>query len=346
MISVKQLENRVNELITAGNLTELQITQLLSIPNFLNNAKSVVQSISDLPDPIENEGRLVYVIDEEDFYFTQFEEWTNDFDSSSTVTSIVYSWGDNGNGKLGDGTTSGKSSPVTVIGAITNWSQVSGGGSHSLGVTDTGIAYAWGAGLSGRLGDGTTADKSSPVTVIGGITDWSQVSGGFSHSLGVTDSGIAYAWGNNFRGFLGDGTTTARLSPVTVVGEITNWSQVSAGNNRSLGVTDDGIAYGWGDNGAGRLGDGTTINRSSPVTVISGITNWTQVSSGDGSLGVTDDGIAYAWGSNNYGELGDGTTTNRSSPVTVIGAITNWSQVSGGDAHSLGIVTSSKGFNE
>ena len=236
MISVKQLENRVNELITAGNLTELQITQLLSIPNFLNNAKSVVQSISDLPDPIENEGRLVYVIDEEDFYFTQFEEWTNDFDSSSTVTSIVYSWGDNGNGKLGDGTTSGKSSPVTVIGAITNWSQVSAGYDHSLGVTSDGIAYGWGDNGNGELGDGTTADKSSPVTVIGGITDWSQVSGGGSHSLGVTDTGIAYAWGAGLSGRLGDGTTADKSSPVTVIGGITNWSQVSAGGYHSLGV--------------------------------------------------------------------------------------------------------------
>jgi alpha-tubulin suppressor-like RCC1 family protein len=254
-----------------------------------------------------------------------------------TATGVAYAWGSNSSGQLGDGTTINRSSPVTVVGGITNWNQVSAGSSHIAGLTSTGIAYAWGSNVDGRLGDGTTTDRSSPVTVIGGITNWSQVSAGLDHTLGLTSTGIAYAWGYNGSGRLGDGTTTARSSPVTVVGGITNWSQLSGGKGHSLGLTSTGIAYAWGINASGRLGDGTTTTRSSPVTVVGGITNWSQVSADVHSLGLTSTGIAYAWGSNTSGRLGDGTQTDRSSPVTVVGGITNWSQLAAGGTHSLAL---------
>jgi len=258
-----------------------------------------------------------------------------------TDAGIAYAWGSGANGRLGDGTTINKSSPVTVVGGITNWSAVSAGNAHSLGLTDAGIAYAWGAGIDGLLGDGTTnINRSSPVTVAGGITNWSAISAGGdggAHNLGVTDAGIAYAWGLGSYGRLGDGTTIARSSPVTVVGGITNWSAVSAGTAHSLGLTDAGILYAWGLGIDGRLGDGTVIRRSSPVTVIGGITNWSSVSAGTHNLGVTDTGVLYAWGAAGNGRLGDNTIIDKSSPVTVVGGITNWSAVNAGGYHNLGV---------
>jgi alpha-tubulin suppressor-like RCC1 family protein len=158
---------------------------------------------------------------------------------------------------------------------------LSSGYNQSVGLTSSGIAYGWGTNGSGQLGDGTTTSTSSPVTVVGGITNWSQLSAGRFHSVGLTSSGIAYGWGFNSTGQLGDGTTTSRLSPVTVVGGITNWSQLSGGNAFSLGVTSTGIAYAWGSNDNGRLGDNTSTSRSSPVTVVGGITTWIQVSAGN-----------------------------------------------------------------
>jgi alpha-tubulin suppressor-like RCC1 family protein len=249
----------------------------------------------------------------------------------------AYAWGQNNYGQLGNNTTSARSSPVTVVGGITNWTQLAGGGTHSLGVTSTGIIYAWGNNNYGQLGNNTTSARSSPVTVVGGITNWSQISAGGRHSLGLTSAGITYGWGNNSFGQLADGTSTSRLSPVTVVGGITTWSQIEAGDNHSLGVISTGVAYGWGYNTVGTLGDNTITNRSSPVTVVGGITNWSQVAGGtQHSLGRTATGIAYAWGLNSSGRLGDNTTSARSSPVTVVGGITNWSQVGAGSNHSLG----------
>jgi alpha-tubulin suppressor-like RCC1 family protein len=90
----------------------------------------------------------------------------------------------------------------------------------------------------GKIGAGTgdTGDKSSPASVVGGITNWSQLSAGTNHSLGVTSSGILYAWGYNAQGQLGDGTVINRSSPVTVTGGLTGWLEISAGGKHSLGV--------------------------------------------------------------------------------------------------------------
>jgi alpha-tubulin suppressor-like RCC1 family protein len=176
------------------------------------------------------------------------------------------------------------------------------------------------------------------VIVVGGITTWSQVSAGQSFSLGITSAGVAYGWGYNGYGGLGDNTATGKSSPVTVVGGLT-WSKVSAGYIHSLGITSAGVAYGWGNNGSGRLGDGTTTSRSSPVSVVGGL-NWSQVSAGvQHSVGLTTSGVAYGWGYNAVGAVGDTTQDNRLSPVTVVGGLT-WSQVTAGGAHSLGITSS------
>jgi alpha-tubulin suppressor-like RCC1 family protein len=305
---------------------------------------NVISSISELPElPLALDGRLYLVDTDSELYINVDSEWKI---FPIILENITYAWGYNAYGQLGTNNLTHTSSPVTAVGGILNWSQLVAGNNHSLGITITGVAYAWGNNANGRLGDGTTTNRSSPVTVIGGITNWSQVSASRTdgNSLGVTSDGIAYGWGRNIVGAAGDGTTTQRTSPVSVVGGLT-WSQLSAGGQHSLGITTTGVAYAWGDGGSGRLGDGTTVNKSSPVSVVGGLT-WSQLSAGgQHSLGITTTGIAYGWG-NNYGSfgsasgvLGDGTTTSRTSPVTVVGGITNWSQVSAGNGHSLGLTS-------
>jgi len=271
-----------------------------------------------------------------------------------TDTGELYAWGNGGAGRLGTGDENDSSSPVTVAGGITNWSSIGAGRRHSLGVTDSGVLYAWGDGDDGRLGTNDTTDKSSPVTVVGGITNWSSVDAGSRHSLGLTDAGVLYAWGRGSSGRLGTGDTIFRSSPTTVVGGITNWSSIVASFEHSLGLTDTGELYAWGNGGYGRLGTGDTISRSSPVTVAGGLTNWSSIAAGYyHNFGLTDSGLLYAWGGgewdgggsrNTFVELGTGDTSSRSSPVTVLGGITNWSSVSSGSFHSLALL--SETFNK
>ena len=258
----------------------------------------------------------------------------------------AWAWGFNTCGLLGDGTVTSKRSPVSVVGGFTDWCGVSAGDDHSLGVRTNGTAWAWGYGDSGRLGDGTTVDKSSPVSIAGGFADWCQVSAGQYHSLGVRTNGTAWGWGCGFGGRIGDNRSTNRSSPVSVVGGFVDWCGVSAGDAHSLGVRTNGTAWAWGAGASGRLGDGTVATKSSPVSVVGGFTDWCQVSAGTAhSLGLRTNGTAWAWGRNSSGELGNGTTTNRSSPVSVVGGFTDWVRIDIGSngGHMNGIRTS-KGF--
>lgn len=261
-----------------------------------------------------------------------------------TSAGVLYGWGFNGAGELGDGTTTEKSSPVTVVGGITNWTQMSAGQYHNLAITATGLLYTWGKGSYGRLGDGTTVNKSSPVTVLGGITNWSWVSAGYAHSLAPTSTGILYGWGYNQSFRIGDGTNTVRSSPVTIIGGVTTWSKASAGYSSNLGLTTGGVLYAWGDNSVGQLGNNTTNFTSSPVTVVGGITNWSQikintVSTNPYSIGITSTGLMYSWG-RNFGLLGSQTTTSSAlSPVTVTGGKTTWTNVSAWAGHTIAVST-------
>ena len=267
----------------------------------------------------------------------------------------IYSWGCNSVGQLGDNTIVSRPSPVSVVGGYTDWCQVSGGYKHSVGVRTNGTAWSWGDGGDGRLGDNTTASKSSPVIVIGGFTDWCQVSAGDGSSLGVRQNGTAWGWGCNSVGQLGDNTGTARSSPVSVVGGFTDWCQIATNTNsavpHSLAVRQNGTAWAWGSNSCGKLGDGTTTTRSSPVSVIGGFTDWSQVDAGMcQSFGVRTNGTLWSWGYAGTGVLGNGDTAAKSSPVSVVGGFTDWCQVSAGCIHTMAVRTGGTlwawGFNE
>jgi alpha-tubulin suppressor-like RCC1 family protein len=193
----------------------------------------------------------------------------------------LWAWGCNSNGALGDNTTVAKSSPVSVVGGFTDWIQVSGGRDFSLGLRANGTAWAWGFATSGQLGDNSTVNKSSPVSVEGGFTDWVQLTGGGLHSLGVRVDGTAWAWGAGGEGRLGSGNTSTRSSPVSVVGGFTDWVQVNAGGAHSHGLRANGTVWSWGCNNYGRLGDNTTVSTNSPVSVVGGFTDWVQVDAGN-----------------------------------------------------------------
>lgn len=260
----------------------------------------------------------------------------------------IWTWGTGTNGVLGDNTSSTKSSPVSVVGGFTDWIQVSAGSNTNLALRANGTIWGWGETFSGKLGTNNALEpnRSSPVSVVGGIVDWVQVSAskGFAGpSLGLRANGTLYAWGNNGSGGLGDNSTVNRSSPVLVAGGIVDWVQASAGFRHAFGIRANGTLYAWGWNSTGDLGQntGSTVSRSSPVLVVGGFTDWVQVSGGDvHNIALRANGVLYAWGQTTGGRLGDNTASlsiNRSSPVSVVGGFTNWIQASAGGDHSLGL---------
>jgi len=237
-----------------------------------------------------------------------------------TSTGLLYCWGRNTNGQLGDGTSGDRNTlgPVEGVEGLAFGSVSAAIGQHTCAVTTTGAAYCWGRNTNGQLGDGSTTDRLTPVAVSGGLT-FSVVSASANeHTCGVTTGGPAYCWGWNNFGALGDGTTTTRLAPVAVSGGLT-FAVVSGGaNGFTCGLTPAGAGYCWGLNNVGQLGDGTTTTRLTPVAVSGGLT-FLQLSAGFAHVSaVATGGTGYAWGGNNQGQLGDGTTTNRNVPTPLV----------------------------
>ena len=215
-----------------------------------------------------------------------------------------------------------------------------------MGIRANGTMYSWGDNFNGQLGINITigGNRSSPVLVAGGLTDWIQVSAGnkslSGSSLAIRATGQLYSWGSNQNGILGDNTVVARSSPVLVAGGFTNWIQASLGFNHSLAIRATGQLYSWGGNNSGHLGHNTatTVSTSSPVLVAGGFTDWVQASAGNThSLGIRATGQLYAWGLASSGILGDNTVVTKSSPVLVVGGFTDWVQSSSGSDHNLGL---------
>jgi len=231
-----------------------------------------------------------------------------------------FTWGNNNNGQLGDGTTTARSSPVAVLGGL-SFVQLMTGSFLGCGLTTTGVAYGWGQG--GTTGDGTTTARSSPVAMVGGLL-FSRLVATPSRQSGFafTTTGVLYGWGVNNVGQLGNNATTTASSPTAVAGGLTFVDvQFSDAQVSVLGKTSSGAAYGWGPNAFGQLGDGTTTGRSSPTAVLGGLTFTSIYCMEAHSAGLTSDGSLYMWGYNSFGQLGDGTTTARSSPVAVVGGL-------------------------
>lgn len=167
----------------------------------------------------------------------------------------LWAWGGNEGGELGDGTLTSRNSPVQIG---TGFRSVAAGYYHTLAVQTDGTLWAWGANGYGELGDGTNIDRISPVRIGAGF---SSVAVGEYSSLAVKTDGTLWAWGPNYYG----GTFVEyQPSPVQIG---TGFVSVAAGAAHNLAVKTDGTLWAWGVNYYGELGDGTGIERPSPVRI-------------------------------------------------------------------------------
>ena len=179
----------------------------------------------------------------------------------------LWAWGSRLDGRIGQGGTTGSQSIPIQVGTETNWAHASAGGSHTVAVRTDGTLWVWGSNWNGQLGNGEATGYQPAPIQIGTATNWATVSAKGNHTVAVRTDGTAWAWGNNWNGQLGDGTTTSRNAPVQI-GTATNWASVAAGNYFSTGIRENGTLWAWGRNASGQIGDGTTTHRHSPVQVL------------------------------------------------------------------------------
>ena len=226
-----------------------------------------------------------------------------------TKDGSLYIWGWNNYGQLGDGTTTGRYTPIKIM---DNVASVSLGNSHSAAITKDGSLYMWGYNGNGRLGDGTTTDRYTPVKIMDNVASANL---GDDHSAAITKDGSLYMWGKNDCGQLGDGTTDNKTNKTRPHRVASNVQSVELGDVHTTVISKDGGLYTWGYNYYGQLGNGTTTKSSNPIKIMNDV-----VSCAGGynhTVALKKDGTVYTWGRNNCGQLGDGTTTDRTSPVAI-----------------------------
>src|SRR6266404_6201705 len=228
-----------------------------------------------------------------------------------------------------------------------------GGARGTIILKSDGTVWTWGSGGFGKLGINTTTGRSLvPVEVHGpGNIDYLHsvraIMGGETHNMALKFDGTLWSWGYNFVGELGDGTTNDAAIPIQVgLGSnppLTNVTRLGGRTYFSLAVKSDGTIWGWGMNGAGQMGNGTSgTNALTPVMVSNSqpgqaVNNPLQVSCGyTYGVALLTNGLVWAWGTGFHGELGAGTNTQSYLPIQVPG-LSNVTAISSGWKHTLAL---------
>jgi alpha-tubulin suppressor-like RCC1 family protein len=224
-----------------------------------------------------------------------------------TTTGGVRCWGSNTAGELGDGTMIARSVP-TDVGLASGIAALALGDSHTCALTGAGTVWCWGNNFHGQLGrpELTLTHSLKPVEVAG-LASVKAIAAGAAHTCALTTQGAVRCWGENINGQLGDGTNTARSTPVEALGS--GVASLGTGRNHTCAVMQDTSALCWGNNDFGQIGRPRT-NSNVPRAVIGLESGAARIVGGDQhSCVLTTLGAARCWGGGSSGQLGSGATS-------------------------------------
>ena len=251
-------------------------------------------------------------------------------------------------------------------------SKVSVGHTHTCAISENGYGYCWGDNTNGQLGDNTTTQRTTPVSVFreGALAGkkLKDIKAAGYHTCAVTTDNLAYCWGRNTMGQLGDNTTTQRTTPVAVytagalngltINQLTvSWNDTNTDGHTCV-VASNQRAYCWGRNNWGQLGNNTTSTGANPAPIAVNNTvnttknglynkNVAEISAGFNlTCARSTDGTATCWGLNNSGELGTNNTTayRYPRPLYVAGALSGKTilRIAAGGSHACAIASDQK----
>lgn len=216
----------------------------------------------------------------------------------------VWTWGDNRSGQRGNGTKNDeytRTTDLVQVGGLANVVAVAAGVSHSMALTTDGTVWTWGSNQFGQLGDSTNQDRTTPVQVKA-LSNVTSIAAGAFHTLVVQSDGTVWGWGDNSSGQLGDDAPTILFTPTPTpvkavkAAGLTDVVTMAAGSWHSIALMKNGTLLAWGHNLWGQLGDGSKINRGSPV-LVAGIADVKSISGGYAdTLALRRDGTVWSWG--------------------------------------------------
>ncbi|WP_404425983.1 fibronectin type III domain-containing protein [Nibricoccus sp. IMCC34717] len=214
---------------------------------------------------------------------------TSSFALALKSDGTVWSWGNNTNGQLGNGTTTESTVPVQIPG-LYNVTSIAAGSSFALARLSDGTVRSWGLNSNGQLGDNTTVQKLSPISVPG-LTGVSEVYAGGTHALAKLNDGSIRAWGSGTSGELGDGSSVQRNTPVTMVNLAGGVSSVASGQGFNIILMNDFSLRANGTGVNGQLG------------VIQPLPSLVAIRTAASGSDTDADGMADAWEVANLGGI-------------------------------------------
>ncbi|MBF0450216.1 MAG: hypothetical protein HQK75_05900, partial [Candidatus Magnetomorum sp.] len=195
----------------------------------------------------------------------------------------VWAWGENTYGQSGTGDTMPNNTPTQVVGIsgigfLSQIVAISAGTNHALALKNSGTVYAWGWGMSGRLGNNMDGSNlTSPALVlsptgIGLMRNVIKIAAGYSHSMLLKSDGTVWAFGEYMNGRLGDTYGMNQLLPAQVKnsdnsGYLRNVIDISCSGMHSMALINDGTLVAWGANSFGQVGNNDMTDQWTPVEV-------------------------------------------------------------------------------
>ena len=228
----------------------------------------------------------------------------------------VWAWGNNAWGQMGDGTKTDRLSPISVLPPGSNVIKIAAGKDFAFALKKDGSVWGWGTNDSHQLGPERTDNLGepeyfirSPIQVMAPGSGVIELTAGDRFALAVKGDGSVWAWGNNERGQLANGTAGERKwPPVQAIPPGSGVIAIAAGTRFSLALKKDGSVWSWGSNQFGQLGDGTLdIDRPAPQRILPPGSGIVAIAAGvSHTLALKKNGSILAWGANNAGQLGNG----------------------------------------
>jgi len=284
--------------------------------------------------------------------------------SLASSGSVLWAWGANEAGQLGDGKTvalaTATNIPVpSIMATVSNTKpmiqSLAAGASHSVALVGTkdaattppkisGNVYVWGSNLFGQLGvPGTTTPlpsfQNTTALTLCENNKTSAISAGWYHTVALC-SGSVWTWGNNSMGQLGRVADSATNAPAAVT-TLSAVTQIAAGAYHTLALNSDGV-WAWGSNQYGQLGNSSTANSIVPVLIV-GSKGAIAIAAGAGySVIVKSNGETLVIGDGRDGQLGLGEIAKASAirPTPAAAMIS----LAGGAAVSLSLPASLPSF--
>jgi alpha-tubulin suppressor-like RCC1 family protein len=229
---------------------------------------------------------------------------------------IVWCWGADDDGQLGNGGTTRSNTPVPVVGLPLGLPSgivaIAAGQYHSCALNRLGAVVCWGYDANGELGDGQVETQSSiPVPVIGLSSGVVAISAGGYDTCVVTTTGVSLCWG----------AQSGATKPARPYGLTTTVASIAAGSSHFCAITSAGANLCWGSTIDGELGNPGANSTITPYPVLdpAGTTNLPTAAGFASGYYITCarnvDGTALCWG---QGPLGDGVTVQAGLPVQVL----------------------------